>query len=250
MTGDTAADVHPALRKQASPDDAAQHVLIVDDDRRIRQLLKKYLSDNGYRVSTAKDAAEARSRLDGLAFDLIVLDVMMPGENGLELTSALRAHSEIPILLLTARAESEHRIEGLEHGADDYLPKPFEPRELLLRIGTILRRAQSDAPDPNEPVVIGACRFDAARGVLTRDGEPVRLTTRELQLLRRFASVPGTTLSRLDLCDGDNAAERTVDVQINRLRRKIEPDPKNPLYLQTVRGQGYVFVPSPPDAGR
>jgi len=221
-------------------DDAA-HILIVDDDRRIRELLKRYLSDNGYRVTTAENADDARAKLAGLIFDLLVLDVMMPGESGLDLTRALRRTSNVPILLLTARAEIEHRIDGLERGADDYLPKPFEPRELLLRIGTILRRAREPVSTQQE-FSLGEASFNAARGELKRNGEAIRLTTREVQLLRIFSAHAGKPLSRLDLCENE-AAERSIDVQINRLRRKIERDPRNPIYLQTVRGEGYVLMP-------
>ncbi|MGB5948408.1 MAG: response regulator [Parvibaculum sp.] len=225
----------------APPAEDAPHILVVDDDRRIRELLKRYLADNGYRVTTAENAAEARAKLAGLAFDLLVLDVMMPGESGLELTASLRRSSSVPILMLTARGETSERIEGLEHGADDYLAKPFEPRELLLRIGTILRRAMTPGSKADE-ISLGECRFDPARGELRRGDEIVRLTTREVQLLRIFAAHPGQPLSRLDLCDNE-AAERSIDVQINRLRRKIEADPRNPSYLQTVRGEGYVLMP-------
>ncbi|HEX7775002.1 MAG TPA: response regulator [Parvibaculum sp.] len=230
-----------ATAARATPDEDAPHILIVDDDRRIRELLQRYLAEHGYRVSAAENAGEARARLAGLAFDLIVLDVMMPGESGLEFAASLRRSSSVPILMLTARAETDDRIAGLESGVDDYLPKPFEPRELLLRIGTILRRARATG-SRGEDVTFGDCRFNAARGELKRDGEIVRLTTREVQLMRIFATHPGRTLSRLDLCD-DEAAERSIDVQINRLRRKIEIDPRNPVYLQTVRGEGYVLMP-------
>lgn len=223
-------------------DEETPHILVVDDDRRIRELLKKYLSENGYRISTAESAAEARARMEGMAFDLLVLDVMMPGENGLELTKSLRVDSSIPILLLTARAETEHRIEGFEGGADDYLPKPFEPRELLLRIGTILRRAVPQKTDSSQ-VRLGACRFDRARGELWRDGNLVRLTDREIQMMHLFASRPNETLSRTLLRNDEAGTERAIDVQINRLRRKIEKDPKNPIYLQTIRGLGYVLKP-------
>jgi two-component system phosphate regulon response regulator OmpR len=222
------------------PDEDAPHILVVDDDRRIRELLKRYLSEHGYRVTTAENAADARAKLGGLAFDLLVLDVMMPGENGYELTADLRRSSHVPILMLTARGETEDRIEGLERGADDYLAKPFEPRELLLRIGTILRRSR--APGGADEISLGDCRFNVTRGELRHGGEVIHLTTREVQLMRIFAAHPGQTLSRLDLCDNE-AAERSIDVQINRLRRKIEIDPRNPIYLQTVRGEGYVLMP-------
>lgn len=222
--------------------DDAPHILVVDDDRRIRELLKRYLSDNGFRVSTAEHAAEARARLEGLAFDLIVLDVMMPGENGFDFARALRRTSTVPILMLTARGEADDRIEGLERGADDYLAKPFEPRELLLRIGTILRRAQMPGAKKANEISLGPLRFNVTRGELWDGDRPIRLTTREIQLMRIFAANPGRPLSRLDLCDNE-AAERSIDVQINRLRRKLEADPKNPVYLQTVRGEGYALMP-------
>jgi two-component system, OmpR family, phosphate regulon response regulator OmpR len=229
-------------RHTKSFDEETPHILIVDDDRRIRELLKKYLSENGYRVSTAESAAEARARMAGIAFDLLVLDVMMPGETGLELTKSLRLDSSVPILLLTARTETEHRIEGLEGGADDYLPKPFEPRELLLRIGTILKRTVPEKTDTSQ-IRLGACRFDRERGELWRDGNLVRLTDREIQMMHLFASRPNETLSRTLLRNDEAGTERAIDVQINRLRRKIEKDPKNPIYLQTIRGLGYVLKP-------
>lgn len=225
---------------QPLPDDAP-HILVVDDDRRIRELIKRYLSDNGYRITTAESAAEARAKLAGLEFDLLVLDVMMPGETGLELTASLRRTSAVPILMLTARTETDDRIAGLERGADDYLGKPFEPRELLLRIATILRRAKAQSAREDD-VILGESRFSVSRGELKRGDEVIRLTTREVQLMRIFATHAGQALSRLDLCDNE-AAERSIDVQINRLRRKIEIDPRNPLYLQTVRGEGYILIP-------
>lgn len=220
------------------PDDFAPHLLVVDDDRRIRTLLSRYLSERGYRVTTADSAAAARRRLAGLAFDLVVLDLMMPGESGLELATSLRRTSEVPILMLTARSEAEHRIEGLEAGADDYLAKPFEPRELVLRIASILRRRAVDETDPQE-VSFGAFVFHLGRGELKCRGVPVRLTERERELLTLFASRPGETVDRLELARGANGSERAVDVQINRLRRKIEQDPASPVHLQTVRGIGY-----------
>jgi two-component system, OmpR family, phosphate regulon response regulator OmpR len=225
-------------------DAQVHHLLIVDDDTRIRTLLQRYLSENGYRVTAAKDAAEARQLMASLDFDFIVLDVMMPGEDGFALTKAIRETSRVPILLLTARGETGDRIEGLERGADDYLAKPFEPRELLLRIATILRRAGTPVEVVKQIMQLGTCRFDAERGELTRDGKPVKLTSAELQLMRVLAANPGQTFSRSDLSERMGAVlERTVDVQITRLRRKIENDPKLPLYLQTVRGVGYVLMP-------
>lgn len=223
------------------PHEDAAHILVVDDDRRIRELIKRYLSEHGYRVSTAENAADARAALDNLTFDLLVVDVMMPGESGLELTNALRRTSNVPILMLTAKTETDDRISGLESGADDYLGKPFEPRELLLRISTILRRARAQSAR-EEIITLGENTFNVARGELRRGDETIRLTTREVQLMRLFAAHPGEAMSRLDLCDNE-AAERSIDVQINRLRRKIEIDPRNPLYLQTVRGEGYILIP-------
>ena len=234
----------PDIKDTDEAEATLQHVLIVDDDTRIRTLLQRYLSENGYRVTAAKDAAEARQLMTSLDFDFIVLDVMMPGEDGFSLTKAIREKSDVPILLLTARGEAGDRIEGLERGADDYLAKPFEPRELLLRIATILKRAGSPAEITRQFVQLGACRFDAERGELMRDGKPVKLTSAELQLMRILAANPGTTFTRTELSQRMGAVlERTVDVQITRLRRKIENDPKLPLYLQTVRGVGYVLMP-------
>jgi len=220
---------------------AAPHILVVDDDRRLRALLHKYLAENGFVVTTAADAADARARLAGLAFDLIVLDVMMPGESGLDFMEALRRSSDTPVLLLTAMGEADDRIAGLERGADDYLPKPFEPRELLLRIASILRRSRAE-PVPRR-LVIGDLVFDLERGELTRDAEAIALTTGERALLGLFARNAGVTLSRDDLCREamPGASPRTVDVQVTRLRRKLEPDPKVPRYLQTVWGVGYVL---------
>lgn len=228
------------------PADALSHVLVVDDDPRLAELLRKYLSDNGYRVTTAGNAGEARKQLQGLTFDLIVLDVMMPGEDGIALTTDLRRTSDIPVLFLTARTEAEDRIAGLEAGADDYLAKPFEPRELLLRIEAILRRATP--PPESATLTLGALEFDPERGTLTQDGAPVRLTSAEADLLRLFALHPRTVLSRADIVSlgvnpGEEVGDRAIDVQIARLRRKIEADPKNPRTLQTVWGEGYVLWP-------
>jgi len=225
------------------PGDEAAHILVVDDDTRIRTLLQRYLQDNGYRVTTAGSAEEARARLSGLAFDMLVLDIMMPGETGLDLTKALRGRSAVPILLLTARGEPEDRIAGLEVGADDYLAKPFEPRELLLRIEAIIRRA-APRPAPVSEIRLGTCTYNPERQELMRDGEAVRLTTAEATLLTMLARNAGQPFSRAELCEATNAGlERSVDVQVNRLRRKIEPDPRAPVYLQTVRGVGYVLIP-------
>ncbi len=225
-------------------DSAEPHLLVVDDDARLRELLRRYLTDQGFRVTVAGDAAEARARLTSIAFDLLVLDVMMPGENGLDLTRSLRATSRIPILLLTAMAEPGDRVNGLERGADDYLAKPFEPRELVLRVRNILQRV----PQPILPAAefrFGACRLDLARGELYRGGDAVHLTAAETALLMALARRAGEPVSREALSEEAQFSGnvRTVDVQMTRLRRKIERDPKFPRYLQTVRGTGYVLKP-------
>jgi two-component system phosphate regulon response regulator OmpR len=220
------------------------HLLVVDDDARLRALLQRYLTANGFRVTAASDAIEARMLMKSLAFDVLVLDVMMPGENGFDLAGAVRAQSDVPILMLTARGEADDRITGFERGADDYLAKPFEPRELMLRLSALLRRARGAPPAPHREVRMGACVFDPERGALRRAGKPVRLTSSEMQLLKLFAANAGRSFSRTDLCTRLGIAlERSVDVQVTRLRRKIEEDPKLPLYIQTVRGVGYVLVP-------
>ncbi len=220
------------------------HLLVVDDDERLRTLLQKYLSSNGFRVSAAANATEARALMKSIAFDLLILDVMMPGETGLDLTRSVRTHSQVPILILTARGEPEDRIAGLEFGADDYLPKPFEPRELLLRCGALLRRSAAPASSPHREVKMGEAVFDPERGELRRKGKPVRLTSSEAALLKVFAANAGRPFSRTDLCTRLGVTlERSIDVQVTRLRRKIEEDPKLPLYIQTVRGVGYVLVP-------
>ena len=230
--------------RRETPPAEAPHILVVDDDDRLRALLGRYLRDHGYHVSTASSAAEARAALDGMAFDLIVLDVMMPGESGIELTRGLRRLATVPILLLTAMGEPEDRIAGLESGADDYLTKPFEPRELLLRVATILRRTAAPPPATATTCIrIGEFRYFPARDQLLRGDEPVRLTTAEADLLRIFAANPGETLSRHALSErlGGSTSRRAIDVQIARLRRKIEPEPQNPRHLQTVWGRGYVL---------
>ncbi len=222
--------------------ETAPHILVVDDDTRLRELLRKYLMENGFSVTTASDAADARANLAGIDFDLLVLDVMMPGEDGLELTRAIRRDSRVPILLLTAMGEAEDRINGFERGADDYLVKPFEPRELVLRIQTILRRTE---PTEQAEVRFGSRRFVVPRKQLLEGDRPVHLTTAEASLLRSLARHAGETMSRDALIRDSRIVgnARTVDVQITRLRRKIEPDPRAPRYLQTVRGEGYVLVP-------
>jgi two-component system phosphate regulon response regulator OmpR len=227
--------------------DLEPHLLVVDDDARLRDLLRRYLSENGFRVTVAADAEEARANLASFAFDLVVLDVMMPGESGLDLTGALRGNrrgSRLPILLLTAMAEPEDRINGLERGADDFLAKPFEPRELVLRIRNIIER-RGIADEAASTLRFGGFHFDLARGELFRGGEIVRLTAAEAGLLSSLAARAGEAVSREDLSQsaqfGGNI--RNVDVQMTRLRRKIEPDPRYPRYLQTVRGTGYALKP-------
>lgn len=226
------------------------HLLLVDDDARIRDLLGQYLTRQGFLATGARDAGHARKLLAGLEFDLIVLDVMMPGDDGLALTRELRAGGlPTPILLLTARGETQDRISGLEAGADDYLAKPFEPRELLLRINAILRRVPDQPAAPAlTPLALGPLRFDPERGQLWNGAEQIRLTATEARLMQILAQSPGAPVARAELvqrlgrADGQ-AQERAVDVQITRLRRKIEHDPRNPRHLQTVRGEGYMLLP-------
>ena len=231
-----------------------RHLLVVDDDDRIRDLLKEYLARAGFRVTGAPDAAGARRMLNVLDFDLMILDVMMPGEDGLSLTRALRAEggakAQTPILMLTARGMAEDRIEGLTSGVDDYLPKPFDPQELLLRIEAILRRTGGRRARVAERLSLGRCAFDMSRGELFCDEAPVRLTEAETNLLRRLAQTPHAAVDRLELAQGAgpipevaDGAGRAVDIHVTRLRRKIEADPKNPRYLQTVRGIGYMLAP-------
>ena len=228
----------------------AAHILVVDDDQRLRALLQRYLSEQGFRVTAAENAAEARGRLRAIQPDAIVLDVNMPGETGLELTASLRAqNSALPILLLTARGDPGDQIEGFEAGADDYLGKPFEPRVLLLRLRALLRRAPPPTSAENDrPVRIGGYEFDPVRSVLTvGGGEPApHLTGGEAALLTVLARRPGEVFSREELArtlEMDETGERAIDVQVTRLRRKIEPDPREPRFLHTVRGRGYVLKP-------
>ena len=218
------------------------HLLVVDDDARLRELLRRYLSDSGFRVTTAADAAEARSTLASFAFDLVVLDVMMPGENGIELTRALRLDGGTPIMLLTAMAEAEDRVNGLEQGADDYLAKPFEPRELVLRIRNLLQRRPAADAETRE-IRFGGNRFYTIRGELYRGSELVHLTAAEAGLLLLLAKRVGQAVSREELSVSLSGNVRNVDVQMTRLRRKIERDPRFPRYLQTVRGIGYLLKP-------
>jgi two-component system phosphate regulon response regulator OmpR len=227
------------------------HILVVDDDARLRALLQRFLTEQGFRVSTAENAAAARAALSDMAFDLLVLDVMMPGETGLELTAALRAEGqEVPILMLTARGAPDDRIAGLEQGVDDYLAKPFDPRELALRIRTILRRAAPApaAPHSLAPMQIGNRWFDIERAELRGPDGIIRLTGGEAALLQALARRAGDILSREDIGEAlgtPDAGERAIDVQVTRLRRKIEPDPREPRFIQTIRHRGYVLRPGP-----
>jgi two-component system phosphate regulon response regulator OmpR len=235
-----------APRTPPHPADDAPHLLLVDDDRRIRDLLSRFLCGEGYRVTTAASASDARAKLAGLHFDLLILDVMMPGETGFDLARFIRQSSSVPIVMLTARHEPESRIEGLQIGADDYVAKPFEPRELALRIGNILKRsAPPPAAEAREQVAFGPYIFHLGRGELRQGEEAVHLTDRERDMLRVLASAGGETVPRGALTGNGTVNERAVDVQINRLRRKIEIDPANPLFLQAVRGIGYRLVASP-----
>ena len=229
------------------PSDDAAHLLVVDDDRRIRALIARYLTGQGYRVTAAGNAQEARAKLRALSFDLIILDVMMPGETGLEFAEKFREESDVPILMLTARTETDDRVRGLEVGADDYLAKPFEPKELSLRIASILRRTVARSDEPvvaSVPSVrFGVFTFHLERGELRQGEDVIRITDRERFMLRLLANAAGEPVARETLAgEGGANNERTVDVQINRLRRKIEIDPANPLYLQTARGAGYRLM--------
>ncbi|MCW9032988.1 MAG: response regulator [Rhodospirillales bacterium] len=224
--------------------DDLPHILAVDDDKRLRELLHKFLSENGFLVTSAADAAEARAKLESICFDLIVLDLMMPGESGLEFAQSLRETNDIPILMLTAMSEPDDRISGLEKGADDYLAKPFEPRELLLRINNILKRLPQ-VPSGTDILSLGEVSFDLKREELKRGDEVIHLTETESALLKILAKSPDRILSRDILCkeSGTESEGRSVDVQVTRLRRKIETDPRQPRYLQTIRGQGYRLRP-------
>jgi two-component system, OmpR family, phosphate regulon response regulator OmpR len=229
-----------AAAEKIQPDDDAAHLLVIDDDTRIRSLLSQYLTERGFRVTVAANASEARRKLEGLDFDLLVLDVMMAGESGVELTKSLRETKDVPILMLTALSETDMRIKGLEAGADDYISKPFDPRELILRINSILRRGGAPAKPKLEQIIFGGFSFNILKRELKRGAEVIRLTDREQEIMTAFAERAGETVPRHELVGNESEiGERTIDVQINRLRRKIEFDPANPVYLQTVRGIGY-----------
>lgn len=224
------------------------HILVVDDDARLRGLLSRFLAEKGFRVTTAESAEEARAKLRSVFPDLMVLDVMMPGESGLDLITSLRNshHQNLPVLLLTARGAPEDRIAGFEAGADDYLGKPFEPMELVLRIRAMLRRAPPAVGPPAGPVSLGPLAFDPERGELHGPEGTVRLTGGEAALLTALARRPNEVLSREEIAAAlgtDDSGERAIDVQVTRLRRKIEPDSREPRYLHTVRGRGYMLRP-------
>ena len=239
------AEAAAIARTPPKPADDAPHLLLVDDDRRIRDLLSRFLCGEGYRVTTAMSAKDARAKLNGLHFDLLILDVMMPGETGFDLARFIRTSSSVPIVMLTARHEAESRIEGLQIGADDYVAKPFEPRELSLRIGNILKRSAPPPVETLEQIAFGPYVYHLERGELRQGEEAIRLTDRERDMLRILALARGETVPRNALTGDGSVNERAVDVQINRLRRKIERDPANPLFLQAVRGIGYRLVASP-----
>ncbi len=224
------------------------HILLVDDDERIRTLLQKFLIRNNYITTVARNAAHARKLMAGLQFDILIVDVMMPGESGLSLCRDVTSEQETPVILLTAKGETTDRVAGLEAGADDYIAKPFEPKELLLRIAAVLRRVPMGEPTPQAKILhLGAVRYDIERGELLQGEHAIRLTATEGALMRIFARCPGEAVSRIALVehlmrDGMKSQERAIDVQITRLRRKIEADSKQPRYLQTVRGAGYMLT--------
>jgi two-component system phosphate regulon response regulator OmpR len=225
--------------------DEAPHILVVDDDRRLRELLRKFLAENGFRVTALGGAEEARTALASFDFDALVLDIMMPGESGLQLAQSIRPDKDVPILFLTAMSEADDRIRGLEAGADDYLVKPFEPRELVLRLKSLLRRAPRPAPPaPPTELRLGQFRFRLDRGELTRGEARVKLTESEARLLGALARAPGQPVGREEIARATGIeGERAIDVQVTRLRRKIEDDPRDPRYLQTARGKGYLLLP-------
>ena len=220
------------------------HILVIDDDERLRLLLRRFLEESGFRVTDVGSTAEARGILAGLAFDLLIIDIMMPGETGLEFLQELRKSNPVPALFLTALSETEHRIQGLEFGADDYMSKPFEPRELVLRIKSILGRTKNVAPSEDKPrIAFGPYLYDIYTGMLTRSGGRLHITTAEQKLLGSFAARPDEVLSRdeLALAMEGSMQGRSIDVAVARLRSKLEPDPRHPVYLQTVRNRGWLL---------
>lgn len=222
------------------------HILVVDDDTRLRNLLRRFLQEQNFAVSVAKDAAEARMFIDEYKFDLLIVDVMMPNESGIEFLTALRKENNVPVIMLTAMGEPNDRISGLEAGADDYLPKPFEPKELVLRIKNILKRAPKNTENKDLPLNLGLCLYDAVKKELTnKQGEIIHITPVEQMLLNVLSQKPGQIFTREKLAEilGAGQSPRSIDVQITRLRKKIEKDSKNPRYLQTIRGKGYMLLP-------
>ena len=222
------------------------HILVVDDDTRLRNLLRRFLQEQNFAVSVAKDAAEARMFIDEYKFDLLIVDVMMPNESGIEFLTALRKENNIPVIMLTAMGEPDDRISGLEAGADDYLPKPFEPKELVLRIKNILKRAPKNTENKDLPLNLGLCLYDAVKKELTnKQGDIIHITPVEQMLLSVLSQKPGRIFTREKLAEilGAGQSPRSIDVQITRLRKKIEKDSKNPRYLQTIRGKGYMLLP-------
>ncbi|MCL6229336.1 response regulator [Bartonella bilalgolemii] len=219
--------------------DNAPHLLVIDDDTRIRNLLSQFLIKNGFRVSVSANSDEAKRQLKSLDFDLLIVDIMMPGENGIDLTYSLRQTKNVPILMLTALSEIDNRIHGLEAGADDYLAKPFDPRELLLRINAILRRGSFSTQPKIEQIIFGPYIFSISRRELKKEGEIIKLTDKEQEMMVIFSEHVGDTIPRHKFAMDDNNSARSIDVQINRLRRKIESNPTTPIWIQTVRGIGY-----------
>ena len=227
-----------------------QHILVIDDDDRLRLLLRRFLEESGFRVTDVGSAGAARQALDSLVFDVLVVDIMMPGETGLELLADIRASNPVPALCLTAMSETEHRITGLEAGADDYMSKPFEPRELVLRIKSILARSSRGEPSKVQLVSFGPYNFDLASGILMHSSGRIHMTSSEQRLMHRFASAPDRVLSRDDIAEAMNSSMRgrSIDVAVARLRAKIEPDPRFPVYLQTMRNRGWLLrTDTPPD---
>ena len=228
-----------------------QHILVIDDDERLRLLLRRFLEESRFRVTDVGSASDARKVLDGLAFDLLIVDIMMPGENGLEFLADLRKKNAVPALFLTAMAETEHRITGLESGADDYISKPFEPRELVLRIRSILNRAAAQREAPSKSISFGPYSFDLTTGILMHSTGRIHITNAEQKLLASFAERPDQVLSRDDITEAMDSSMRgrSIDVAVARLRAKIEPDPRYPVYLQTVRNKGWLLRTDSPSGG-
>lgn len=228
-----------------------QHILVIDDDKRLRLLLRRFLEESGFRVTDVGSASDARQILDGFVFDLLIVDIMMPGETGLEFLSDIRSGNQVPALFLTAMSETEHRIAGLESGADDYMSKPFEPRELVLRIRSILSRAAAQRSAPSKSIAFGPYSFDQTTGILMHSTGRIHITNAEQKLLASFANSPDRVLSRDDIAEAMDSSMRgrSIDVAVARLRAKIEPDPHYPVYLQTIRNKGWLLRTDSPAGG-